>query len=229
MLRAIIFDMDGVICDSEPSHMKALQQVLLESGVAITDQEYYDKYIAFDDRGSIKAALVNHGQTEPTDLQLKKLVSRKATVFEQYMKDGLVIFPGVEPFIRRIGNRYSLALATGARRLEVEFVLKKAKLRDAFATIVSADDVKEGKPGPEAFVAALKGLNDMRLNGTPEIKPSEIVVIEDSPSCIRTVKGLGMKAVGMAGSFETAALSHADLVIDSFVGLSTEPLEKLFV
>jgi len=229
MLRAIIFDMDGVICDSEPSHMKALQQVLLECGISITDQEYYDRYIAFDDRGSLKAAHVAHGQPEPDEVQLKKWVSRKATIFEDYMKDGLVIFPGIEPFVRRVGSRYPLALATGARRMEVEFVLKKAKIRDAFTALVAADDVKNGKPGPEPFLAALAGLNRMRVSGASEIMPPDVVVIEDSPSCIRTVKSLGMKAVGVSSSFSAEDLSHADVVIDSFVGVSPEILEKLFV
>ena len=53
MLRAVIFDMDGVICDSEPLHMRAFQHVLHDMGVVLTDQEYYDRYLAFDDRGCL--------------------------------------------------------------------------------------------------------------------------------------------------------------------------------
>ena len=228
MLRAIIFDMDGVICDSEPLHMKAFQQVLTEEGVAITDQEYYDKYLAHDDRGSFEAALREHGRSLPDLTKLKSLLARKARSFDELMKEGLVIYPGVDAFIKKTGARYALALASGARRLEVEFVLKKAKIRDSFAAIVSADEVKNGKPQPESFERALAILNQNRLEGTQEIVPGQVLVIEDSPRCIRTAKGLGMKTAGMATSYKAEDLHEADLIIDSLVGLELETLEKLF-
>jgi HAD superfamily hydrolase (TIGR01509 family) len=228
MLRAIIFDMDGVICDSEPLHMKAFQQVLTEEGVAITDQEYYDKYLAHDDRGSFEAALREHGRPLPDLMKMKSLLARKARVFDDFMKDGLVIYPGVDAIIKKAGVRYSLALASGARRLEVEFVLKKAKIRDSFAAIVTADEVKNGKPQPESFERALALLNQVRLEGTSEIGPGQTLVIEDSPRCIHTAKGLGMKTAGMATSYKAEELREADLVIHSLVGLELQTLEKLF-
>jgi beta-phosphoglucomutase len=228
MLRAIIFDMDGVICDSEPLHMKAFQQVLTEEGVPITDQEYYDKYLAHDDRGSFESAFREHGRPLPELQNMKALLIRKARSFDELIKDGLVIYPGVDSFIKKASPRYSLALASGARRLEVEFVLKKAKIRDAFAAVVSADEVKNGKPQPESFERALVLMNQVRLEGTPEIMASETLVIEDSPRCIRTAKGLGMKTVGMATSYKPDQLREADLIIDTLVGLELETLEKLF-
>ena len=228
MLRAIIFDMDGVICDSEPLHMKAFQQVLTEEGVAITDQEYYDKYLAHDDRGSFESAFREHGRPAPELQNMKALLVRKARSFDELIKDGLVIYPGVDAFIKKAGVRYSLALASGARRLEVEFVLKKAKIRDAFSAVVSADEVKNGKPQPESFERALAILNQGRLEGTPEIHASETLVIEDSPRCIRTAKALGMKTVGMATSYKPEELKDADKIINSLVGLELETLEKLF-
>jgi len=229
MLRAIIFDMDGVICDSEPLHMKAFQQVLTEEGVAITDQEYYDRYLAHDDRGSFEAALSEHGRPESDLLKMKSYLQRKARYFDALMSDGLVVYPGVEAFIKKAGVKYSLGLASGARRLEVEYVLKKGKIRDSFAAVVSADEVKNGKPQPEAFEMALRLMNQVRLEGTREIGPAETLVIEDSPRCIHTAKGLGMKTVGMATSYKPEDLREADLVIDTLVGLELETLEKLFV
>lgn len=229
MLRAIIFDMDGVICDSEDLHMQAFQDVLSQQSLAITDQEYYDNYLAHDDRGSFEAALRDHGRPVPDAQQMKNLLIQKSKAFDTLMKDGLVIFPGVEAFVQKAATKYLVALATGARRLEAEYVLKKAKLRDVFAAVVSADEVKVGKPEPEAFERALALMNQSRLSGTPEVQPSEVAVIEDSPRCIRTAKRLGMKTVGMATSYKPDELREADLVIDSFVGFSLEPLERLFV
>jgi len=227
MLRSIIFDMDGVICDSEPLHMQAFQTVMQEEGKVITDQEYYDRYLAHDDRGSFEAAFQAMNQAVDA-MKMKNLMARKARYFDGSIKAHVVIYPGVDAFVKRAGEKYSLALATGARRLEAEYVLKKAKIRDSFTAVISADDVKIGKPEPEAFEAALAVLNQRRLFGTPEIRPEEVLVIEDSPRCIRTVRRLGMKAVGMATSYKPEELQEANLVIDTLVGLGLEPLEKLF-
>ncbi len=228
MLRAIIFDMDGVICDSEPLHMKAFQQVLREDGIVLTDQEYYDKYLAFDDRGCFQAVWKEKGS--PLDPKaLEKLLDRKARCLDESMKNNLVIYPGVEAFVKKAREKYLLALASGARRLEVEFVLKKANVRHSFTAVVSADDVKEGKPHPESFLVALKILNEWRLDGTPPLGPGDCVVIEDSKHGIAAARAAGMKSVAVTTSFKANELAAADLVIDSLVGLNLEKLEKLFI
>jgi beta-phosphoglucomutase len=227
MLRAIIFDMDGVICNSEPLHMQAFQTALKEQSITVTDQEYYDTYLAHDDRGSFEAAFKDHGRPIPVAQEMKGYMLRKSRLFEDMIKEGLVIYPGVEAFVRKASSAYPVALATGARRLEAEFVLKKAKIRDVFSAVVSADDVAVGKPEPESFERALMLMNQVRLNGTPEITAIEVVVIEDSPRCIRTAKRLGMKTVGMATSYGPAELSEANLVIDTFVGFTLDRLETL--
>src|ERR1700687_4354882 len=77
MLRAVIFDMDGVICDSEPLHMKAFQHVLSDLGIALTDQEYYDRYLAFDDRGCFQGVFKANGRPAPDGKALQDLVDRK--------------------------------------------------------------------------------------------------------------------------------------------------------
>jgi beta-phosphoglucomutase len=228
MLRAIIFDMDGVLCDSEPQHMKAFQRVLTEEGLSVTDRDYYDRYLAHDDRGSFEAAFQDGGRPTPESARMKSFLARKARYFDELVREHLVIYPGVDAFIRKAAPRYALALASGARRLEVEYVLKKAKIRDAFSAVVSADEVRYGKPRPEAFEKVVTLLNQTRLADSPAITAAETLVIEDSPRCIQTAKDLGMKTVGMATSYEPQALEGADLVIDTLVGLELETLEKLF-
>src|SRR5262249_49086708 len=153
--------------------MQATQDVLKTQGIIITDQEYYDKYLAHDDRGSFESAFREHQKPIPEIKELNALLSAKARAFDEMMKDGLVIYPGADACVKKAAKKYSLALASGARRLEVEYVLKKAKIRDMFAAIVSADEVKEGKPQPEAFERALEQMNQVRLDGTPEIQKSE--------------------------------------------------------
>jgi beta-phosphoglucomutase len=228
MLRALIFDMDGVICDSEKLHMRAFQAVLQEEGLHLLDNDYYDKYLAFDDRGVFGAIYQENGRAlEP--LQMKNLLARKARCLEEEMKERLMIYPGVEAFVKRAAEKYPLALATGSRRLEVEFVLRKAKLRGVFAAIVSADDVEKGKPDPESFVRALALLNDFRLQGTDVIQASDCLVIEDSRHGLAAARSAGMKSMAMTTSYKADQLSGANLIADSFVGLELPQMEKLFL
>jgi beta-phosphoglucomutase len=228
MLRAIIFDMDGVICDSEPLHMQAFQHVLKELGIVLTDEDYYDKYLACDDRGCFRAVLKVSGQPVPDGEALQKLIDRKARYFDEQMKEHLIIYPGAESFVKKLGDKYPLALASGARRLEVEFVLKKAKIRGLFTAVVSADDVTEGKPHPESFLKALTILNERRLVDTPEIQPAQCLVIEDSIHGLAAAKAAGMKSAAVTTSYKAEQLSAASTIIESLVGYDTSKLEKLF-
>ena len=107
--------------------MQAFQQVLSEQSLSVTDQEYYDNYLAHDDRGSLEAAFRDHGRPLPDPQQMKALLTKKSKLFEALMKDGLIIYPGVEPFAQKAAAKYPIALATGARRLEAEAVLKKSQ------------------------------------------------------------------------------------------------------
>ncbi len=227
MLKAIIFDMDGVICDSEPLHMNAFQKVLHEQGISLTDQEYYDHYLAFDDRGCFGEVFKAKGRALDSN-SMEALVDKKGHYFDEAMKEHLVIYPGAEGFVKKLADKYPLGLASGARRLEVEFVLKKAKIRGLFTAIVSADDVQKGKPNPESFQAALKILNQMRLSGSAEIKPGECLVIEDSIHGLSAAKAAGMKGVAVTTSYKADQLKDAELIIESMVGFGIEKLEKLF-
>jgi beta-phosphoglucomutase len=226
-LKAIIFDMDGVICDSEHLHMKAFQEVLQIEGLSLTDNDYYAEYLAFDDRGCFQKIFSKQGRPLD-DEKLKGLVQRKRRIFDEQMKDHLVIYPGIEPFVKKASDRYPIGLASGASRLEVEFVLKKAKIRGLFAAIVSADDVQKGKPDPESFLKALKILNEMRLQGSPEILASECLVIEDSIHGIAAARAAGMKGAAVTTSYKAEELKDAHHIIESLVGLELERLEKIF-
>ena len=224
MLRAIVFDMDGVICDSEPSHLRAFQRVLQEAGIRLTDQDYYDRYLAFDDRGCFQAAFEAQGRTldPPT---MHRLLAQKARYFDEAMKDGMTIFPGAETFVTKAAEKYPLALASGARRLEVEYVLKKAKVRGCFTAVISADDVQRGKPDPESFLAALRLLNERRLKGSAIVAPRECLVIEDSRHGLAAAHQAGMKCLAVTSSYKAEELSAAELVVEGLVGLRLETLE----
>ncbi|MFY9270004.1 MAG: HAD family phosphatase, partial [Candidatus Manganitrophaceae bacterium] len=105
MLKAIIFDCDGVIVDSEPHHMKALQQVLQEEGILLTKEEYFSKYLAMDDKGCFETALAAH-QRPINNKILKALIIRKMALYRTLSQQELYLYPGVVEFVKKAEGHY---------------------------------------------------------------------------------------------------------------------------
>lgn len=223
MLKAIIFDCDGVIADSEPLHMATLQQVLAEEGITLTEETYYREYLAFDDRNAFTRAFRDHGRPL-AGAQLSELIARKAARLEPVMRTHLRIFPGVAEFIRSASAAYPLAVASGALRHEIELILGHAGVRDCFATVVSAEDVERGKPDPEAFKKAYAALNARQAGA---IALHECLVIEDSLHGVEAGRLAGMPVLAVTNSYPRERLQAADAVIDSFAGLTPGDVERL--
>src|SRR6185295_10990990 len=150
MLKAIIFDCDGVIADTEPIHMAAFGRVLAEEGITLKEDDYFAHYLALDDRGCFTLALAGRGRAL-TQEQLGEMIRRKAEYVEPVMRAELRILPGAAEFINLAAEAYPLAVASGALRAEIELILKYGELRDCFRTIVSAEDVARSKPHPDPF------------------------------------------------------------------------------
>ncbi len=225
MLKAIIFDCDGVIVDSEPHHLKAFQMVLASEGIPLSQKEYNETYLAMDDKGCFEAVLSAHHRPCDTAI-LKKMIHRKMAIYKEFSEAELYLYPGVTDFVKKVEGQYKLAVASGAFRGEVKFALDKAGIRTAFPVIVSAQDVKRGKPHPESFLTALARLND--LYKTPLIQPEECVVIEDSLHGLEAAHTAKMKSIAVTNSYPRDQVEKkADLVIDSFLELTIGAVEAL--
>src|SRR5512143_141913 len=137
-LRAVIFDFDGVLVNSEPLHFRALRESLLPEGIAIDEEEYVREYLAYDDRRAVRIALENHGR--PCDPPyVGALAERKAAIFDRMLVD-IPFFPGVPELLRTLAAELPLAIASGAQRVEIETVLVARGIRDLFGAVVGADD-----------------------------------------------------------------------------------------
>jgi beta-phosphoglucomutase len=224
MLKAIIFDCDGVIADTEPIHMAAFGRVLAEEGITLTEEDYFAHYLALDDRGCFTRALAERGDSLTKD-QLNELIRRKAGYVEHAMQSSLQLLPGAAEFIRQAAECYPLAVASGALRAEVELVVNHGGLRDCFRVIVSAEDVARSKPYPDPFIKAFELLN---LPITDRIEPGECLVIEDSIHGIRAAHQAEMRCLAVTNSYPKEKLSEAELVVDSLAGLSLKDVERLF-
>jgi len=227
MLRAVIFDCDGVIVDSEPHHLKAFKEVLAEEGISLSTEEYFLKYLAMDDKGCFEAVLHEHNR--PVDNKiLKSLIIRKMEIYRRLSKEELILYPGVVDLVRKLQGRFRLAIASGAFRGEVKFALDKGGMRDAFPVMVTAQDVRNGKPHPEAFQTALAQINQTPPVPSPTIRPDECLVIEDSLHGVEGAKAAGMKCLAVTNSYPKEKLTHADRVVNTLESLRPEDLEKLF-
>lgn len=211
-LRALIFDFDGVIADTEPLHFEGLRRTLADIGITLTETDYYANYLGFDDRGCILEALrVNqHPATGPL---VQDMMRKKAVAYLASIKDHLVIFQGVREFIEEAAATYPIAIASGALRPEIELILERAGIRKAFRHITSAEDVMKGKPNPEPFLHALAGLNQQ--NTTSAISPDSCLVIEDSIPGIRAAKAAGMKVLAVANTHTVQDLHEAHAISHS--------------
>jgi beta-phosphoglucomutase len=221
-LRAVIFDFDGVLVNSEPVHYRALRDGLLPEGFAIDEEEYLH-YVGYHDREAIRMALERHGC--PATLERVDAVARrKAATYEALLAD-VPFFPGARELVDSLAREVPLAIASGARRREIEEILGATGLRPRFAAVVGAEDVRHRKPDPEPYLYALRQLAAHEA----DLAPSQCLVIEDSVPGILAGRSAGMKVLGVAHTFEPAKLKAAHRVVNSLCGLTPSALRGLFV
>jgi beta-phosphoglucomutase len=221
-LRAAVFDFDGVIVDSEPLHFRALHDALAEDGVRITREEYWNIYLAYEDREAIRLALEHHGQPAPPE-RLSRVEQWKIARFAELIPE-IPVFDGAPELVRALAREMPVAIASGARHDEIEAILSGLGLRGAFGALVGADDVPRSKPHPAPYLEAARLLSQ-RAAG---LRPEDCVAFEDSVPGIASALGAGMRVVGVANSYPADKLRSAHRVVDSLAGLATSELRLLF-
>jgi beta-phosphoglucomutase len=222
-LQAIVFDFDGVIADSEPLHLRAFQQALAEEGIGLTPQEYYTRYLGFDDVGAFEALARDRG-LPMTDRKVAALVARKGIHLQQMMHDGSVLFPGASEFIRAAADAVPIAIASGALRHEIAEIVEGAGLADLFSVIVAAGDTPQSKPSPAPYLLAFERL---RASCGDALDPRRCVAIEDSRWGLESAHGAGLRCVGVTNSYPAAELPGAELVVDGLQELTLPMLDRL--
>ena len=225
MLRAVIFDFNGILVDDEPIHFELFRKVLEEESLSLTDKEYYTRYLGMDDRGCFRAVFKDHGRTLD-DAALAQLIRRKAAYYREAIGERTIIFPGVQRLVPKLAEALPLAVASGALREEIEMILQGIGLRNCFQIIVSAEDVAEGKPHPEIFIKALRELNRMSVGKEP-IRSSECLVVEDSKEGILAAHRAGIKCLAVSNSHPAGELK-AEAVVRSLEEVDISFLDSLF-
>jgi HAD superfamily hydrolase (TIGR01509 family) len=213
LIRAILFDLDGTLADTEQLHFEAFREVFAGENIEVTRDEYFSRLIGYNDRDCFTVVLREH-QADAT--RVSALMDKKAALYQAMIAGRDVLCPGAEEFVRKCAERFPLMIVTGTLRAEAEMILGRAKLRALFADVIAAEDVERGKPEPDGFLAALGRLGFI-LRPRPSLRAEECLVIEDTAAGIEAAHRAGMRVLAVCYTMPATDLAAAEIVRPSFL------------
>lgn len=203
MLQAVIFDMDGVIVDSESRHEEAFLDTLEQVGYEEKHGMDFSRYVGRSDRELWDDFAALH----PTGPSPRELLEMKTRRVIEILRRDQPVFPGLPELVAALSSSFRLGLASGSEREIVEAVLDLSGLRPFFPVVVTCGEVARGKPEPDIFLEAARRLG---------IAPEDCWVIEDSQPGISAGLAAGMRVVAIDNTHPAAALSRAHYVAKSY-------------
>ena len=215
MLRAIFFDFNGVIVDDEFLHCALFQKTLAAKNVKLSKEEYYQKYLGYDDHDAFGTVLKDKGKKVEESF-LNQLIQEKAKSYQEEAQSQNLFIKGALDFVKKTSEKYYLGIVSGALKQEIEAWLERGKIKKYFQAIVAAEDTKRGKPDPEGYLKALDGVNRDYVSSSEIVLPQECLVIEDSIWGIEAAHEADMKCLALATSYKSHELKVADWVANSY-------------
>ena len=205
MTKAILFDFDGVIVQSEKLHMKTFLDLFEKYGLKISEEKWFSTFAGTGSRYIIEVLVKELGVNEDVD----KLVKIRKEKYEERVKAGeLELTAGVVEFLDEIKRRkIKTAIVSGSHRTNVELALKTFSLEKYFDTIVSGDDIKERKPSPEPFLFGARAL---------KVDPKDCIAVEDSKAGCMSVVAAGIKLVIVKSPISKDLKIYKSPIIDDF-------------
>ncbi len=216
MLTGAIFDMDGVLVDSHPVHMRAWRRFFQSIGKPVADLEM--EYIL---EGRKREDILRHFLGELTEEQMRSYGRQKELLFREEAST-IKTIPGIHNFLEQLTRTpIRMGVASCGGRGRVHHLLGLLALRDYFQVVITGDEVKEGKPDPAIFHKAAAELKAM---------PEELLVVEDSVSGVQAANAASMKCLGIAPPHREQVLLEAGAyhVLPDFLSVSVEELRELF-
>ena len=224
MLQAVIFDFDGVITDSEVLHLRSFNNVLGQYGIEITKKDYYKKYLGSSDLDCFRQ-LRSEGKLNLDDKEIEDLIKQKNEDFEKLARTEGRLIAGVKDFLQKLKqNNITMAIYSGSLLTEIMLILEEAGLQRFFDVIVSAEQVRTGKPDPEGFLLALQKLNK---KSSEPILAEHCIVIEDSYWGLEAARAAGMHTVAVTNSYDAEELKLAEKIVAHLNELDVSDLQKL--
>jgi len=208
--RAVIFDMDGVLVDSNAHHRGAWLALLDELGVAPAQPEYWRLTIGRPSTEAVPLLLGRVGDVA----EAHRLADRKLEHYRRLSRSGLPAVRGVSAFIDELATqRVPCAVATSATRMDTDQVLGRIGLLERFAAVITAEDVRRGKPDPEVY---------LRAAGAIGIEPRDCLVFEDAIVGVQAARRAGMRVIGVTTAHNETELRAAGVerVVEDFEGVT---------
>lgn len=230
MIKGILFDFNGVIIDDEPIQMKAYQEILKKEGIDLTEEEYRACF-GMDDVTFVEAAYKRAGKTPETNKVLE-ITNAKTARWRELVADELPIFEGIDNFVHKMAQDFTLGIVSMAKREEIEFVLDTAGLRECFPVIVSAEDVSVCKPNPECYRVGFNKLDLYRsTHGHLPMNHKDCLVIEDTPQGIMAAKGADLMALGVTNTVDADEMrdAGADSIAKNLNDWMPDSVRRVFV
>ncbi|NDC38602.1 MAG: HAD family phosphatase [Proteobacteria bacterium] len=211
---AVIFDMDGVISDTQRLHSDAEVEALAHFGITCVARELAATYAGVSDQEMFAEILQRHGVASS---YVPKVEELKSGILLEKMNRGIPLMPGIKELLSDLRARsLRLALASGAKLTFIHKVLSQTELFSAFQVVVSADEVPRGKPAPDIFIEAANRL---------EASPHHCLVIEDGYSGMQGARKAGMRCIGLVS--DTSRDWPADVLVSSLYEISAEMIFSL--
>lgn len=210
--RAVLWDMDGTLIDSEEFHWISWRDTMAREGIAITHEQFLSSFGLRND--SILPRWLGDAATPE---RLERIANAKEELYRQRIRrDGISALPGVADWLRRLHDQgWRQAIASAAPRANVDAVLEALSATRIFQAIVSAEDVHRGKPDPEVFLTAAA-----RVGASPD----KCIVVEDAVAGVQGARSAGMRSIGISHNGEHLP---ADVVVLSLAELQPDAFEKL--
>lgn len=220
MTRAIIFDYDGVLVETEPLHYAALARVVPEFGLSLDARDFWSQHVGLADAEIIERLAAAAGLAL-APARLADIRRAKDRAFEELVAGGAPLLPGARAFVLAAARRVPLAVCSGARRVEIERTLAAAGLSDVLRDIVAVEDVARTKPDPEGYRKARALLAARRGDGLPA---DRCIAIEDSVHGVRAAAAAGMRVIAFRKPYAAEAARQAHAAVDGFGDLDLDAL-----
>jgi phosphoglycolate phosphatase/beta-phosphoglucomutase len=229
MIKAILFDFNGVIIDDERIHLRAYREVLLIDNIPLTDEDYFAS-LGMDDAAFVRAAYARASQPL-TDEVMHATIKREHDMHRQFITSDLPVSAGVVTFIKAAARQFQLGIVSMAERSEIDFVLGLAGLTQSFSMIVSAEPGLRHKPAPDCYQRALLLLNEnLRSARQLPLLANECVAVEDAPPGIIAARTAGMRTIGVTNTVSDRQLreAQADIVTSNLSDWTPDAVHHLF-
>lgn len=198
LIEAVIFDLDGVLVDSEPLQFAAYSTVLAEYGKTLTREDFIEHWIG-------RGRLGEHLERYEIEAPVEEVRRAKNEIYQRLIREKMKLRPGIEGLVRRLSREMPVALASSAHPVSVNTVLDRFELRSYFSVILTSSDVTNNKPDPEIYLLTAERLG---------VSPERCLVFEDSQAGVLSAKRAGMRVIALPHDFTLHQdLSAADLVI----------------